>query len=952
MAVWIGIITICGLFFISAGIGLASADVGNASAADRVAPTQFDTDEGDMLWEFNVDLESYSEPIVVDGILVTIADGDGSSEQVVAYDIGTGEQRWAMDISARELTAADGTIYATGDDGVHALALELGTVEWHAEFDARGGVAVGDGTVYAVERISASRDQLTALDAETGDEEWSEETDEILSGPTVIDGTVYVVNSGGMIAFDADGEEEWQWNAEENIDIANGPTVADGHVYVSHSASDDDPGLVSAVDTDGERVWQEELGVAQEALATVPAPTVAAENNEPTVYVGYDGLYALDPANDNERWSDGDAVFDAPTVADGTLFVPQTTDSEAFRALDPNNGTELWSVDTGDRSEVVVVDGVAYVAVTTGDRSIMAIDAGVAGSSSDSRVMLGGHHHEWTGKIPDAEPRVVDATFDEGVLVEDELTVSATARNDWNPSTSATYTLEFDGTEYDETIEVPAFGTNTVDFTVAAPSESGEYSLEIDGEEIGTLTVVDETDPVFRSVNPFFDTQLEGDLIQIPYNATNLGDTFVEENATLALEGPAFDGREDVAFAEGQEGLEPDETALYLLITDPIDEPGEYTAFLEDEEIGTIEVLPEDEPIYLSDSNRLHDSIISGIEAPVEPSAAGEASVDVRYENLGEDTGSVESELVAYDDEGTEAANVTKTIEVEGESSTTARLSVPLAEPGVYDLEVDGKSVGEVEVLVDGVQDGDSIQEAIDAAPAGDTIFVGNGTYEESLTIDKEFTLRSVSDGGAVLDGSGEEFERAMTVADDDVTVEGFRIEGYSASGQSDGAVYVEGDRFEFQNNTITDSVDAIHVDRRINEFQLVNNHIHDNEGTGIDLQSDHEQFTIDSNKIERNGDGILEGGALGTSSNDGTIGNNTIADNDDAGIKLSTGSDNLIFIELPTAEAVGFFSVDSRSGPIRGRRIASVHVQRPAVQAHTQGCASVTPSLVATEIP
>ncbi|MCW8173396.1 hypothetical protein D8S78_21820 [Natrialba swarupiae] len=79
-------------------------------------------------------------------------------------------------------------------------------------------------------------------------------------------------------------------------------------------------------------------------------------------------------------------------------------------------------------------------------------------------------------------------------------------------------------------------------------------------------------------------------------------------------------------------------------------------------------------------------------------------------------------------------------------------MSVTLAEAGTYDLEVDGQSVGEVEVLVDGVQDGDSIQDAIDAAQPGETILVGNGTYE-SLTIDKPLTLRSVSDGGAVLDG-------------------------------------------------------------------------------------------------------------------------------------------------------------------------------------------------------
>ncbi|WP_235028074.1 right-handed parallel beta-helix repeat-containing protein, partial [Halorubrum sp. JWXQ-INN 858] len=921
----------CGTLLVAGagGVAVVTADVENTT--DRVGPSQFDTEAGDLLWEADEDISSDRPPIVVDGILVMTTGGIDSPDRVVAYDVGTGEERWAVDVAASGLTVVDGVVYAYASDptaptttpGVWALDLELGTVEWHADFDARGGISVGDGTVHAVKHVNADTSRVTALDAETGDEEWAKETDAIRSGPTAVDGTVYVVNGGassGMIAFDADtGTEQWQWEAEESIEIAKGPTVADGHVYVSHTAGDDEPGFVSAVDTaDGETVWQAYLGVAQTALATVPTtPTVAAENNEPTVYVGYDGLYALDPTDGSERWSDDDAVFDAPTVADGTLFVPQTTDSGAFRALDPNDGTERWSVETGDRSEVIVVDGVAYVAVTTGDERLMAIDAGVTGSSSDSRVMLGGQHHQWTGEIPDVEPRVVGVEYDEGVFAEDELTVTATVRNDWDPTTSATYTLELDDDpQGSETTDVPAYGTNTVELSLTAPDESGEYTLAINGEEVGTLTVVDENDPVFRSAFLFSDTRLlEGDLIQITYDATNLGDEYVSESATLSLEGPAFDGREEVKSFDA-EGPELGGTATYTLTSDSAEEPGKYTVYINDREIETIDVLSANEPIYLSDVNRLQDSIISGIEAPIDPSAAGEASVDVRYENLGETQDSVESELVASDGE-TEVASVTETIVVDGESSSTERLSVPLAEAGVYELEVDGQSVGEVEVLVDGVQDGDSIQAAIDAAQPGDTIIVGDGTYEESLTIDKPLTLRTVSERGAVLEG-GDELERAITVTDDGVTVEGFQIEGYTADG-FDAAVEAEGDRFTFRNNTVTNAVDAIEV-ASSNDIVIADNHIHDNGGDaiafssgvtdasvlrntitdnggdGLYLGNRNDRFTVDANEIRRNQGGITynqndQGGS------DGSVTNNTVTDNAGAGIDLGTfqAPDNVV---------------------------------------------------------
>ncbi|NGM70519.1 PQQ-binding-like beta-propeller repeat protein [Natronolimnobius sp. AArcel1] len=897
--IWVGLLAVCGLCIGAGAVGIATADGDREFSSDGVTPTQFDSNESDVLWETDTALSTGAAPTVVDGILVTTTGISGGDGTVTAYDVGTGETRWTTEIPADgSPTVVDGTVYVTGADSVWALDLELGTLEWEVEFEdgTSSSRALGVDGEYVY--VGSDGDHLHALDAEDGTEQWSKETATIYSGPTIVDGTVYVGTADELVAVDAsDGEEQWTWDdygVLEDRSAISEPTVSDGLLYVSLGEGTEQGGYdrsTVALDLkDGVTEWTYEFADPSggDVSQTPTTPTVSGENGEETVYVAYDGLYALDAADGSERWTDETTVWDAPTVADGMVFVPQSTDSEALRALEVTDGEELWSVETGDRSNIIVVDGIAYVAAQTGDTRLLAIDAGVSGSSADSRVMLGAqnNHHAWTGEVPETEPRVVDLEYDEGVFAGDEVSVMVTARNDWGPTSAANYDLEIDGEAETVTLDVPAYGTNTADLSLPAPDEAGTYDLEVDGEVVGTITVVDESDPIVRDVQPFYETWLEGESIQIAYEATNIGtgdDGHVEE-ATLELEEVDSEEREVVGYTDESEALGSGETRTYYLDTDGTSDPGEYTAYLEGEAIGTVVVVPESDPVHLADTNRLHDSIISGVEAPVDSSAAGEASVDVRYENLANEDQSVDSELVAYDG-GSEVSSVTETVDVGGESAVTARLSVPIAEAGTYDLEVDGQPVGDVEVLVDGVQDGDSIQDAIDAAQPGETILVGDGTYEESLTIDKELTLRSVSDGGAVLDG-GDELERAITVESDDVTVDGFRIEGYSGGGE---AVFIDGDRFTLRNTVLVDNdIDALSINRNSNEF------------------------SIDRNEIRRNKDGIADVDSF-HASDLGTITNNTIKDNHGLGIDLS-GDDHVIETNNVSGNENGISSTGWRS--------------------------------------
>ena len=115
-----------------------------------------------------------------------------------------------------------------------------------------------------------------------------------------------------------------------------------------------------------------------------------------------------------------------------------------------------------------------------------------------------------------------------------------------------------------------------------------------------------------------------------------------------------------------------------------------------------------------------------------------------------------------------------------------------------------------------------TIQERIEAAPAGETIRVVAGTYPGPIIIKKSLTL--IGEAGAEIRGNGS--GKVLTIAADDVTLRGFRITGSGLQlSDDDAAVFVTGNRAKIENCVLADSLHGIYL-KKISGAQILNNRI------------------------------------------------------------------------------------------------------------------------------
>jgi len=311
---------------------------------------ELDASDGTMQWDGP---EYDRSPAIVDGYRYSVA-----NTELNAADLDDALNEWNYYFTSDPSTPTvvgdvayigyeRGQLYALttpGEDeeGVQVEGVEVwsfqqpGDPESDLETPPFTTPAVADGTVYA-----CSGNNLYALDAATGDEQWVQEG--VAGGmPTVVDGAIYFATGERIVARSVtDGTELW----ESPVGLAGPVAVANGTLYVAG-------GELHAIDvTDGSVTWTTAIpGPEQEdALPEVPideeappslisslsvsgvAPVVAGG----IIYTARGGVLSAFNTNGGLLWSfdTGDDKVQTPAVADGDLYAVASSD---ILATDPS----------------------------------------------------------------------------------------------------------------------------------------------------------------------------------------------------------------------------------------------------------------------------------------------------------------------------------------------------------------------------------------------------------------------------------------------------------------------------------------------------------------------------------------------------------------------------------------------------------------------------------------
>jgi len=185
-----------------------------------------------------------------------------------------------------------------------------------------------------------------------------------------------------------------------------------------------------------------------------------------------------------------------------------------------------------------------------------------------------------------------------------------------------------------------------------------------------------------------------------------------------------------------------------------------------------------------------------------------------------------------------------------------------------------------------------TIQDAIDAASEGDTIFVYSGTYYESLQIDKTVTLTGEDKNNTFIDGDGS--GNVVDVTADSVNINGFTVRNGNVW---DAGIHVYDSHDSCIFDCIVSSNNGSGIELDLTKHALVSNCIiSSNKQFGVLI------YTSDGNRPSSNNNIISncvisnnDEGVFIDDTMDNTIMNNDIRENRVYGVHIAFASNNEI---------------------------------------------------------
>lgn len=199
-----------------------------------------DTTTGNERWSIQVRLSDRAGGALVAGNgLVFVS----TESELIALDADSGDTRWtSQNVGARALR--NDTLFAVGgSDGVntlHALDPASGGEQWRVSLDQGfAELAVNDESVFVSTSNyvdDTTEGTLSALNAESGEELWTFESESPVSSPLIVDGLVIgFLGSGGfdvgeLVALDVStGEERWRLPTPGRV---HSPVIVDGLIIL------------------------------------------------------------------------------------------------------------------------------------------------------------------------------------------------------------------------------------------------------------------------------------------------------------------------------------------------------------------------------------------------------------------------------------------------------------------------------------------------------------------------------------------------------------------------------------------------------------------------------------------------------------------------------------------------------------------------------------------------